>query len=265
MTMQPPLDTPRGIERPFSVGRIAWHACSMPDEPLGASIHVWAAPLDVSRARLALLQASLSNDERRRAARFHSDQLTNRFVAGRGTLREMLGAYLGMEPCDVRFRYDEHGKPAIAPDVHGAELHFNVAHAAGLALYALTQRHSVGVDVEQVHSFSGMLDVALHFFSEAERQLLSATAPAKLADSFFSVWTRKEAYLKARGTGLLAPLDGFDVSVGRGEAAALRRVAGDDAAPGRWSLKHLEPADGFIGALAIEQPTARLVCRHWCR
>jgi 4'-phosphopantetheinyl transferase len=249
--------------RSGSLLRIRWPAHRGAVEPLGETVHVWAAALDVAPERRASLGALLSSDERHRAGRYRTDELIARFTTGRGILREILGAYLDVPPRDMRFRYDEHGKPLLAPDAHPNAPSFNVSHAGGLALYALARRGRLGVDVELISPFPDMLRLSGHFFSAGERRSLESVASLELADAFFSIWTRKEAYLKAHGTGLLAPLDRFEVSAGRREPAALLQVADDPGARQRWSLVHLEPADTFIGAVALEAPRADVLCRHW--
>jgi 4'-phosphopantetheinyl transferase len=233
-------------------------------EPLGdSSVHIWVASLDASRERLARLSNTLSEDERHRALRFGRASLTARFIAGRGQLREVLGAYLGLPATDIGFAYSKNGKPRIArPQSHPA-LHFNVAHSDTVALYAVSRISCLGVDVEEVRPFEGMPAIARQHFSAAERQRLDAEPAESYVAAFFRCWTRKEAYVKAIGTGLSTPLDSFDVSLAAGERTALLRVNGDDDAPHRWALVHLEPVRGCVGALAVETPHPSVCCWRW--
>lgn len=244
--------------------RINWLPSGWPADLPDDEVHVWAHPLDADPERRATLARLLTPDEHRRASQYRTDVLRARFAVGRAVLRQILGRYLHRAPADLRFAYDEHRKPTLAPDTHADAVHFNVTHAGGLALYAVSRSRPVGVDVEEMVPFPDMPSVASSVFSMAELQTLAGRTPDDLSDDFFSTWTRKEAYLKAKGTGLLAPLDRFDVSVGRRTAAALLSVADDPGAAARWSIVHLEPADGFVGALAVECPDVRVVCRCWC-
>lgn len=229
-------------------------------EPLASrAVHVWAAPLDVTPARLVELRATLSPDEQERAARFGSELLTARFVASRGQLRELLSEYLGAAPSEIRFAYSTRGKPSVlAPN---SPIRLSVSHSGDVALYAFSAFSEVGVDVEAAVAFDAMSGIASRYFSAAERAALAAASRSTYTTAFYSCWTRKEAYLKARGIGLNEPLDGFDVSMRPGDRAALLRVAGDASAPSRWSLAHLEPARGYIGALAVE--THALLVNCW--
>lgn len=229
-----------------------------------ASVHVWAASLEVSDERLAQLTCALSSEERGRASRFRSGDLTRHFIAGRGYLRELLGAYMGLPPADIRLAYDEHGKPRLAAPEQHRSLLFNVSHSGPLALYAVSAVARVGVDVERIEPFADMPAVAGRFFSPSEQRRLEAESPESYVLAFYRCWTRKEAYLKATGFGLLTPLDSFDVSLARGEPPAILRVDGDYDAPRRWALIHLEPARSCVGALAVETACPEVHCWQWC-
>ena len=239
-----------------------WPRCSQVG-PLGAEdVHVWAAELDVRGDRQRWLAATLSPEERARAARFRTPELRRRWTAGRGLLREILGHYLAIEPRDVRFGRNAHGKPLLAGQAQ-RRITFNLARAGGLGVYALSSDHAVGVDVEEVREFPELRAMAGNTFSPGERAALEAVSPEDYLPAFYRCWTRKEAYLKARGTGLLTPLDSFDVEIAPDRPAALLGVSGDASAPGEWTLLHLEPASGYVGALAVGAPPGQVMLRAW--
>ena len=223
---------------------------------LGAGeVHVWAAALDVPSDRRRRLIETLSHDERQRAARFRSPEHCSRWSVGRGLLREILGHYLAVQPGQIQFDYSVHGKPTLAGK-RNCPITFNLARSGGLVVYAISSRYEVGVDAELLRDFPEMHAMADSLFSRAERAALAAASPATCLPAFYRCWTRKEAYLKARGTGLLASLDSFDVEIASDQPAALLRVTGEAAAPGHWTLVHLEPARSYVGALAVAAPPA---------
>lgn len=225
-----------------------------------AAVHVCVARLDVDHERRAELAQLLAPDERARAASFLRPHLSHRFVAGRGQLRQWLSRYLAMDPGALEFRYGRDGKPVLnAPD-GDARLEFNLTHCGGIAMFAVTRGARIGVDIESVVAFPEMGTIAASHFSSAERRVVSAASPEQLPAAFFRCWTRKEAYLKAIGTGLMTPLDSFDVQVSDDAAPALTRVAGDPDAPRRWSLIHLSPCEGYVGAVAVECPSPIVQC-----
>jgi 4'-phosphopantetheinyl transferase len=242
-----------------------WPRRSEVEPIMAGDVHVWAAALDVSPKRLEQLKEVLSRDEHERGARFRNPDIARRWLTGRGLLRELLGEYVGVEPTHIRFAYDAHAKPGLAEPMPRSSVQFNISHAGGLALYAFSHLPAVGVDTEQLIELCDLPDISKRFFSRAECARLVTVSPGCHTLAFYCYWTRKEAYLKARGLGLLAPLDNFDVSGVPGERAALLHVQGDPDAPARWSLFHLNPAAGYVGALAVEARNPRVSCETWAR
>ena len=199
-------------------------------------VHVWRASLDQPELYVQRLAQTLSADECMRSKRFYFERDRRRFIVGRGILRMILGCYLGIEPSCLKFWYGSHGKPALAEPASGRKIRFNVSHSQGVALYALTCNREVGVDLERLRSISDAERIAKRFFSSQENAVLQAL-PANLKhEAFFTCWTRKEAYIKARGEGLSFSLDLFDVSLVPGEPAALLHVRGYPQEVSRWSL-----------------------------
>ena len=193
-------------------------------EPAAGEVHVWQAGLAASPEDVARLQAGLSDDERARAARFLFDRHRRRFVVARATLRAMLARYTGRPAASLVFEYGPHGKPAL---VGAGDVRFIVAHWDELAVYAVTRGAAVGVDVERLREVHEADRIAERFFSVPERDELRALPEASRSAGFFTCWTRKEAYVKARGEGLAHPLDAFAVSATPSSPARLSAVDPD--------------------------------------
>lgn len=223
-----------------------------------AEVHVFRLSLDVSQAVLGKLERILSVDERLRASRFMFDRDRKRFTVGRATLRTILGLYLGTAPAAVGFRYEPFGKPAL--DAEGP-LRFNLSHSADLALVAVTSRRKVGVDVERMSLGNASEEIAAQSFSPAEMAALARLAPAERHRAFYRFWTRKEAYVKARGDGLSNSLPSFDVSLEFNNYPCLFTtcLCADDTS--FWTLADVEARPGFAAALAIEG--APVAIRHF--
>lgn len=218
-------------------------------------VHVWSIGLDRPDASVRRLAELLAPDERARAERFVFPRDRRRFTVARAALRTILGVYLAREPAGLVFGYGPRGKPRI-----DAEIEFNLAHSHELALCAVARR-PVGIDLEHRRPIAEVARLAETAFSPPERAVLLALPESARADAFFACWTRKEAYVKARGDGLYLPLDGFDVSLG--EPAALLANRLDPAEPARWALYSLAPAADYVGALAVARPAVRLGARVW--
>jgi 4'-phosphopantetheinyl transferase len=196
--------------------------------------------LELDAARLDALYAFLSAEERARAARFHFDKHRHEFIAARGMLREILGEYLKVDPKSVYFSYNSYGKPAVDG------VYFNLSHSGGLALYAVSRTRELGVDVERIDPVFAFEQIPEQFFSRVEVDALRALPESLQLQAFFNCWTRKEAYVKARGLGLSLELHSFDVSLAPGDPAVFLRGAGD------WSVEALTPAPGYVAAIVGE-------------
>ena len=191
---------------------------------------LWRAPLDVEPGALARLEATLSAAERARADALRGGLLRRRYVADHGWRRRLLAQLLGCDAGDVAFVTGEHGKPRLA----GSPLGFSASRSGGTALYMTCAGAEVGVDLEEVRPDVDVVAMARRFLSATERNALEALAADRRTAAVFTCWTRKEAYAKARGTGLVFPLT--EVEVWAGDDRPVRHgeveVRGVPVAPG---------------------------------
>lgn len=230
---------------------------------LSNEVHVWRAPLDLEAACTQTLQRTLSVDEQARAARFHFPKDRARFIVARGVLRAILGRHLKRSPDELQFCYGPQGKPALTKEAGGDILCFNLAHSEGLALFAVTRGREIGIDLECLRPHIADKEIAEHFFSPGEVATLRALPEHLQQAAFFTCWTRKEAYIKARGEGLSIGLDWFDVTLAPEEPAALLRTRWDSQEASHWSLHELTPGPGYIAALAVAGQALQLKCWQW--
>ena len=235
----------------------------MPELAAG-EVALWQAGLDDPAQPLAALWATLSDDERARAERFRLERDRRRFAVCRGLLRALLAPLTGQAPAELRFRYGAQGKPALDAPGDGGLLRFNVSHSDGVAIYAVTRGREVGVDLEHVRPVRDVEQIAERFFSTPECEALRAVPPPAKLCAFFTCWTRKEAYVKARGEGLGYPLDRFAVTVTPGGPAVLSPAGGaDERETAPWSLTGLRQPEGYVAALAVEGHDWRLSSAGW--
>lgn len=242
-----------------------WPAGTPERPPEAGEVQLWLADLDRPPARLARLAASLDPAERERAARFRFDVHRDRFTAGRGLLRRLLGRLLGMPPEEVGFRYGRKGKPdlALPPGRAGADLRFNLTHSANGALFAVSRGRTLGVDLERLRPLDDADALVERFFHPAERRVFADLAPKERLSCFYSGWTRKEAYVKARGDGLSLPTTEFEVVLAPGEPPRLVGFEREPEEVARWSFASFEPARSFLGAVAVEGGEPDLRERFW--
>jgi 4'-phosphopantetheinyl transferase len=193
----------------------------------------------------------LSEDERARRDRYRFARDRAAFTAGRGRVRQILSGYLQAPPQSLVFDYGRHGKPQLAG---GPAFNYSDTGRLGCLAVLTPGAGPVGIDIEEMKS-RDYLKLAERYFSPAEFSRLQALNASDQAASFFRGWTRKEAFLKAVGTGLSTRLDAFETSMGSGEPARMLRI---DAAhfPGPhtdiagWKLHAFQPAEGYMGAIA---------------
>lgn len=226
-------------------------------------VHVWLAPLDLPSSHVQLLRGILTADELGRADRFHFAQAQRHFIAGRGILRTILGRYLTVAPEHIRFCYNRYGKPFLTSDLDHHKLNFNLSHSDGLALYAITRMREIGIDLERIRTNFAYEQIAEQFFSAGEVAILRTVPATMKPKAFFNCWTRKEAYIKARGQGLALPLDSFEVSLVPGEPARLLAVRGGLQKGSHWTLQELRPGYGYVGALAVKGCNCRPKFWQW--
>ena len=194
----------------------------------------------------------LSMDEQERASRFHFDQDRQRFILCRAWLRCILGEHLAMPPHAVAFRLGSHGKPAV-----DGPWQFNLSHSGMWALCAVARGLPVGVDIEMFREMADAEELAERFFTPSEARMVHAANPRE--HGFFTVWTRKEAFVKAVGTGFYtdpsdftAGLDTAFVEDDNGRRWGIRNLvinpdcAAALCAPGEWEWRETTPYEPRI-------------------
>jgi len=214
------------------------------DLMLTDTIHLWRIDLDQPPRPLPELAATLTSDERDRAARFRSPEHQTRFTAGRGWLRQLLGAYLQRSAAALRFSQDRHGKPQLTGQDAAAGLHFNLSHSGHRALYAVA-RCEVGVDLEQRDRQVDDSAIIDRICGARERAIFHTLPLEQRQDAFFNCWTRKEAIAKALGCGFASGWQTLDVCFSSGDRVNLRDPTGRE-----WSVVNIPLEPGWVGALA---------------
>jgi 4'-phosphopantetheinyl transferase len=248
---------------PMTASEQGWNVPSAALMLSSRDVHVWRTSLELSAWHVQRLRQTLTADEISRAERFYFERDRRHFVVARGVLRMILSRYLGLDARQLGFAYSSYGKPALATAPARDWLRFNLSHSHELALYAITYGREVGIDIEYIHDRIASEEIAAHYFSPHELMGFRALPVSQRRDAFFACWTRKEAYIKARGEGLSLPLDQFDVSLAPGEPAALLRTLGDAHEAARWSLRALSPGVGYAAALVVEGHDWQMTCWQW--
>ena len=226
------------------------------------SVHVWSAGLDLAAEAESSLAVLLNAEEFARARRFHFERDRRHFTAARGLLRLLVGRYLGADPAAVRFGYGPRGKPFVTSP-GGTALRFNLSHSHGRALFAFASGREVGIDLEAgARLGDDWPGLVRRVFSARERGELFSLPAGRQRAAFLNGWTRKEAFLKATGLGLVDGLQSIEVTLDPSCAPVLL-AAGETTGPlGRWTIHDLRRGEDYAAALVVEGDTrvARFEC-----
>lgn len=199
-------------------------------------VEVWCAKTD-----RAADCACLSPDEIHRASQFRFEADRHRWIAARCLLRRALGEHLGIPPAGVRFVYSEYGKPAAA----GYNTKFNLSHSGDLAVCVIGGENDVGIDIEKVRPVPNIESVFRSISSGRELKAFRAMPDESRLSTFFSIWTIKEACVKAEGTGLSETLSEIEVLPPHDDRREIR------SGVRCWSVRRFAPAEGYAGAIAV--------------
>ena len=234
-----------------------------PIEP--SQVHVWHIAPGAGEPAMSAAIALLQPAELERMHRMRPGLAREEMVIGRACLRVLLGEALDCAPHEVRIEPGPDGKPHCIGKQAG-DIHFNLGHSHGRILIALCREARVGVDIERMDSNVEIFEVAQANFAPGEvRAIKAAPTFERATKMFYRIWTAKEALLKAQGSGLLTPLDGFDL--GAMESAAEQRfLVGPPETRAPYFLRTLPVAETFVAALALSAPdfqmTTHEVERH---
>ncbi|REJ75569.1 MAG: 4-phosphopantetheinyl transferase [Acidobacteria bacterium] len=220
-------------------------------------IDIYFADLDSHPVPITSAQIVLSEDEVERSLRFKFEILGARFLTRRWLLRQLLSERTDQPPAKLEFEYGEFGKPSLKGN---SSVHFNLSHSSRWCAIAICEASEIGVDIEEIEDISETELVSSRFFTDSEADRIRSAPDVQTG--FFKCWTRKEAVIKAVGTGLSMPLDKFQVSLEE-SSPKLEWIGIDGEDAGDWSLHSTRPAERLITAVAVRAPGARFCDHGW--
>jgi 4'-phosphopantetheinyl transferase len=225
-------------------------------------VHVWNATLteDGEGGEWAKI---LQPEERARAAAFAFDPDRRLYVHSHGVLRRILSRYTGREPGELVFEGSGGGKPRLKRRPDGGDLHFSLSHSGLSCLIAVRLRSPVGVDVERLRPLPDARRIARRWFTPAENDALARLSGAALERAFFALWTHREAVIKALGENLETGFSALTCALDSDASARLVSWRGDEAVTRPWRVRRLEPADGYLGAVAALEDFGAMRCLTW--
>jgi len=228
-------------------------------------IHVWTAHLVDEHRATADLLAILSGEESAQAAQFSFERDRMRFIQAHGIVRQILSNYLDADAATLVFARTHHGKPYLIPRANDPHLEFSVSRSSNCCMLAVQLDHSIGIDIEKVRDLPQAIDIVQSYFTPVESKALSALRGAARRDAFFALWTHKEAMVKGLGISLAAHLGRIEFDLD--PIGGLRLVAWDrdQSVAQKWSVVRLDPAPGYVAAIASAYPIRCLTLHNWSR
>jgi 4'-phosphopantetheinyl transferase len=247
---------PEGVSRPtdrFTGTRRRGKILMRTTEERAAIVIVRWIMFEPGSVALAALWPLLDASEQARADRFHLATDRDSYVLAHALLRAMLSCMAGIAAADLRFRTAKNGKPALDAAQSQPDLHFSLSHTRGLAACAVGRPYALGIDAE-AWRVPAPIELAARYFAPTEAQLVAEQEPTERPSTFYRLWTLKEAYLKAIGQGLAAPLDSFAFSL---DPVTITVAAPDHMAA--WYFAEFRPGPAHSLALAVRSPQPVLV------
>lgn len=224
------------------------------------TIHIWGIHLPDVSGQLDALHTVLNEAEQKKAARFHRDSDRESSIAARGALRVLLSGYTGIPAAAIEFRYSETGKPALVSPAFsqlpsrqhaGDTVAFNVSHSGKWVVLAIGRNRCIGVDVETIRRDMDVMTVASRYFTPEEAALIANSDDQHA--TFFNLWSRKEAYVKAIGSGLFRELNRFAVPIVGNTLPETGEKEG-------WIYQRLEAGSKHAAAVVTDKPIGEMPC-----
>jgi 4'-phosphopantetheinyl transferase len=226
-------------------------------------VDIWLTALpDIGEALLRRYEELMSEDEHARWRRFRVAHAKLQHLVARALIRTTLSRYFAVPPRSWKFGANRYGRPHVSEPRQFRPLRFNLSHTSGLVACAVAKARAVGIDVENIRRESSLAELAPRVFSPTELAAFLDTPPDMQREVFFSFWTLKEAYIKARGMGLSLPLDGFSFDLAEGfPRVNFTERCPDDSA--RWQFRQYAPTADHRMAVAVAGVPQPVVRQRW--
>ncbi len=219
------------------------------------TVHIWKINLAENFSHLEKLRQILSIEEIQKSEAFHFANDRQNYTVSHGFLRLILAKYLERKPESLCFDPNEFGKPFLKD----SPLKFNLSHSGEFALIGVAEKREVGVDIELVRENVNYHELAAQFFSKKETDFFISLPQSDRKQVFFRIWSRKESFVKARGCGLSANLQSFDVLSSATAENQLFTVYFHDSAKEVWSGQDLIFSPNYAAAVVFETETFKSI------
>jgi 4'-phosphopantetheinyl transferase len=212
-------------------------------------VHIWQTNLKTLSIYSKDILNTLSPDEIKRADNLRFTRDREHFIVRRYLLRLILSKYCNCQPREIMFRYNSFKKPFICiPEFK--EIKFNMSYSNDLMLVGLSRQKDIGIDIEKVREMRDLENIAVENFSLQE--LKYRDSKLDKTNTFFKIWTRKEAFIKAKGKGIYQPLKSFCIDINSSGSYEHLVIFNHPFESKRWRTSELNTSDSYIASMAIK-------------
>jgi len=168
------------------------------------SIDIWYIDTNKFLGNLEYMKSISSKNEISKSNKFQTADLRNRYTICRGILRILIGKYLNIHPSDIKFSYNDCGKPSVLNVPTNSPFGINVSHSENYCAIAISNHENTGIDIEKINVIKNVHKIANRYFGKEESIFIKSNLSINTFTKFYKIWTRKEAFYKAIGVGILA-------------------------------------------------------------
>lgn len=219
-------------------------------------IHIWFTYDEEINPDFALTNyvQFLNHQELEQWQKLYFDKYKHQYLVTRMLVRDVLSRYLQGIPAEkIEFITNDYKKPYILPEQLAIPLRFNISHSEKMIVLAVSVGVEIGIDVEYLNRKNIFFEIAERFFAENEYQHFKALSGEHQKQRFFSLWTLKEAYIKACGKGLYIPLDEFWFSFPSVDIIDIDFSTSRNDDPVNWQFWQIQPGKQHLVSLAVKQ------------
>ncbi len=221
----------------------------------GNHVHIWQTNLKALSVYPFDISKTLSSDELERSSKFKSQKDQEDFIFRHYTLRSILSKYCNCQPGEIKFRYNTYKKPSVSVP-QSSKIKFNMSYSGEIIIVGVCLQNDIGVDIEKVRKINNIKNIAAENFSLQELKLLNSKFDK--TNTFFKIWTRKEAFIKAYGNGIYYPLKSFCVDINSSGGYEHLAFSENSSESGLWRTSELDIVEGYIASMAIKSDNFKI-------
>jgi 4'-phosphopantetheinyl transferase len=233
-------------------------------QTLDSEIHVWWSMLDQHQHDVNNYYKMLSHKEQKRVSQFRSQLLRDRQIVSRGILKQLISKYISTDPEEIEFTYNKYGKPLLCGKFDKINLFFSISHSEEVGMFAFAKGNAIGVDVERFQElFVDLEGVIKLCFSDFEKSWFTDVSPKMKNEVFYKIWTAKEAFIKAMGTGLSFPLTNISYKLNKDNDLSFHSISNYCKDMRKWEIVTFNLQSDFIASLVTESNGLKLKKFCW--